>query len=942
MRPATSQPLAVGYNIPTVVDDPRTLRDPLPADTGIRTATTPAAATLRTPGAELATAGVSGTEDTQITPSASRHVSPLVAPQQDVPAAIVDPVRYVIRKELARGGMGRISIADDRVLGRSVAIKEMLGDSPDHVARFQRELTLTARLQHPGIVSVHDGGVWPDGKLVYIMRLVSGEPLELRIGRSRTIEERMALVPNVIAAVDALAYAHSQGIIHRDLKPANILLGDFGETVVIDWGLAKDLRALGAEPGGAGYSGPPAISGSGADTVEGDVIGTPAYMPPEQARGGGNVDERADVYALGAVLYHVLAGSAPYPGRSFEALTAVLAGPPTPLGERAAGIPHDLLAIVERAMATDPDARYRSAAELGVELKRFQNGQLVAAHRYTAWQLARRWIRRRRAPVAVGLIAIAALGVGGILSVRRIVAEEERVSAALALAEHHHTEAVQRGADAERLLDFMIFQLHDKLQPLGRLELLAGLAQTMQTYYRDHDASSPEDQRRRARARSNLGNVLQAKGDAPGALREHEAALDTLTALAARAPLDRTLQFDLANSLIAVSKQRMTVGKGLEALDAAMRAAELAERLRTTAPDRGAASRLVVAARVEVGHRQEERGEIGASIATYRSALEVASALAASSGVEDDAALVSLCRENIGDQLMAQGNVTAALVEYRTALAIDTAAAARHPDDTNLENRLVLGYVKVGDALRAHEEHDAAVAIYRQAQSVARTLSARDPENTSWLRQLSVTHVRLGAELSAPATAKQALAEFEAAREVRLQLATRDPANAEWQRDLMVAHTKVAMLHEGLDQLATAKEDYERARSIAETLAARTGDPATAQRDLVTVYGGLGRVLDALGEKDAALRWLRAGLTTSQRVVAQPSDVKPDDYWGLVQIQEMLGDALVHQRDRAGAGAIYMEALTIAKQRLVEDASNPWKDAIERLEAALAVAAKRK
>ncbi|CAN5377506.1 hypothetical protein BH11MYX1_BH11MYX1_47290 [soil metagenome] len=233
--------------------------------------------------------------------------------------------RYVVVRELARGGMGKVSVAEDTLLGRIVALKELLVPSPAVEARFQRELALTARLQHPAIVSIHDAGTWPNGEPFYVMRLVTGDSLEKLISDEPSAIARIGLLPYAIAMVDALAYAHSHRIIHRDLKPANVLVGDFGETVVIDWGLAKDL-ASDAEPSG--------------------VAGTPAYMAPEQARGD-TVDERTDVYALGAVLYHVLAGEPPYTGKTAdEILAAVAAGPPIPLSARTRGLPPDLTTIV--------------------------------------------------------------------------------------------------------------------------------------------------------------------------------------------------------------------------------------------------------------------------------------------------------------------------------------------------------------------------------------------------------------------------------------------------------------------------------------------------------------------------------------------------------------------------------------------------------------------
>ena len=150
----------------------------------------------------------------------------------------VDPEHYLIGPELARGGMGRIHAARDRRLGRDVVIKELLVESEELAKRFEREARITARLQHPSIVSVHEAGRWPNGKPFYAMKLVTGRSLWDAIKQT---EQRISLLPNVLAVADAMAYAHAQRVIHRDLKPNNIILGEFGETIVIDWGIAKSL-----------------------------------------------------------------------------------------------------------------------------------------------------------------------------------------------------------------------------------------------------------------------------------------------------------------------------------------------------------------------------------------------------------------------------------------------------------------------------------------------------------------------------------------------------------------------------------------------------------------------------------------------------------------------------------------------------------------------------
>ena len=330
---------------------------------------------------------------------------------------------YLVEGEIARGGMGRVLAARDRRLGRPVALKELLSSSPELARRFEREALMTARLQHPSIVNVHEAGRWPSGEPFYAMKRVVGRPLDTVVRDAGSLDERLALLPKVLAVAEALAYAHEQGVIHRDLKPANVLVGAFGETVVVDWGLAKDILREGTFDEGEGKA-PVELAPDGL-TMVGSVLGTPAYMAPEQARGE-QVDEQADVYALGAILYTVLAGRPPYVGPSSTAvLQDVLKGPPPPLEVQQPGLQEDLLALVRKAMAAQREDRYRTAREFAEDLRRFQTGQLVGAHRYSTRQLVRRWIVKHRAAVSVATAAALALAVLGTLAVRRIQTERD-------------------------------------------------------------------------------------------------------------------------------------------------------------------------------------------------------------------------------------------------------------------------------------------------------------------------------------------------------------------------------------------------------------------------------------------------------------------------------------------------------------------------------------
>ena len=345
---------------------------------------------------------------------------------------------YARGEEVAAGGIGRVVRARDGRLDRPVAIKELLRRDAGQELRFVREALLTARLQHPAIVPIYEAGRWPDGEPFYAMKLVSGRSLAERIAERATLAERLALLPHVLAAAQAVAYAHSRRILHRDLKPANVLVGEFGETVVIDWGLAKDLG--GEEPEAPG----PSLAGAGL-TLQGAVMGTPWYMPPEQAAGAA-LDERADVYALGAMLFHLLAARPPYDEAPWERLLAtIVERPPRPIEALAPQVSDELAAIVHKAMARDPAARYRDARALAEDLERFQAGQIVAAHTYSARQLlARTWRRNRAAiSVAAGALVLVAL----VTAAAFVKTDRQRQ-----IAEDKEREAVEasRSADAAR------------------------------------------------------------------------------------------------------------------------------------------------------------------------------------------------------------------------------------------------------------------------------------------------------------------------------------------------------------------------------------------------------------------------------------------------------------------------------------------------------------
>jgi len=348
----------------------------------------------------------------------------------------------------AHGGMGEVVEVWDAKLRRTLAMKLLACESGEAAAsdstrlrrmgRFLQEARVTGRLDHPGVVPVHDLGLDGEGRLFFTMPLVQGRTFTEVIGLVRAGEEGWTLARAlgvVVQVCEATAYAHSKGVIHRDLKPSNVMVGLFGQTYVMDWGLAR-VTGLAAEEGGRPRE--PAAeprqqeptgddsSDSPFTTLDGTVLGTPAYMAPEQAWGrAGEIGPRSDVYSVGAILYHLLTGRVPYCGTvgedsAWKVLRRVRAGPPRPIERPEGDVPAELVAICNKAMAREPARRYAGPMEMAADLRAFLEGRVVRAHETGAAAELRKWVKRNRGTAAalLGAALVAVAGFSGVLLVQ--------------------------------------------------------------------------------------------------------------------------------------------------------------------------------------------------------------------------------------------------------------------------------------------------------------------------------------------------------------------------------------------------------------------------------------------------------------------------------------------------------------------------------------------
>jgi serine/threonine-protein kinase len=795
-------------------------------------------------------------------------------------AATSDGQRFRILRPHAHGGLGAVFVALDAELNREVALKHILdehADDPVSRQRFLVEAEITGGLEHPGIVPVYGLGSYGDGRPYYAMRFIKGDSLKEAIAsfhadeslktdpgrRSLALRKLLRRFTDICNAID---YAHSRGVLHRDLKPGNIIVGKHGETLVVDWGLAKATGR--SDPSASERTLVPSSASGSAETLPGSALGTPAYMSPEQACGAlDRLGPRSDVYSLGATLYCLLAGRAPVEGGEIgEQLRRVRRGDFTRPRLLDRSIDPALEAVCLKAMATEPEGCYSSCCALAEDIERWMADEPVSAWREPWTRNLLRWLTRHRTSVTgAAAAALAALvGLGAVAAVQmRANAELTRSKAAVQARYDLAVEAIKTfhtGVSEDFLLKQDQFrELRDPLLKsaadfYGKL----GALLCKET----HVAS------RQALVRSNfeLAQLTGMIGRKEEALKAHRAVLAAREALAAQAGAGMVATVDVGRSLSAIAGLLGETGKADEALATYRRSESLLKDLARA--DLSARAVLAVC-RSRLGWLLANTGNTAEALAALRQARADQEAAVAAAGAPGAARReLADTVAKIGGVLSDTGDQPGAEVEYRAGMSIYQTLADDNPTVTGYRDGLAANHHSLGMLLFQMGRPEKAEAEYREALEILRRLAEDYPTVTEIRTNLAASYNSLGILLMQTGRPAEGEAEHHRAQTVWQKLADDHPSVTEFRSRLAGSHHNLAMALEGTGKPMTELEaEYRLAIAISRKVTEENPTVTMPRVFLANHHYHLGMTLFLMGKPSEAEAELRQALAILLKLV---------------------------------------------------------------------------
>jgi serine/threonine-protein kinase len=733
--------------------------------------------------------------------------------------------RFTILRLYQQGGLGRLMIAKDEELNREIALKEILpafADSEENRRRFIREAEITGALEHPGIVPVYSLGEFPDGRPYYAMRLIRGVDLRTAIedfhrrpaSRAEKRLEFLQLLARFVTVCQAVDYAHNRGVIHRDLKPGNIMLGDFGETLVVDWGLAKTLDG---RPSPEDFQVPavtPSDRAQSDRTQAGRIVGTTRYMSPEQA--AGRVDDltaACDIYGLGATFYHLLAGRPPFEGDEDDIVFRVQQGRFAPPREYKRDVPKPLEAICLKAMARKPENRYGTARQMALDIQRYLADERVMAYREPWVSQAWRWTRHHRALVtsvaAVTAVTLAGLSVGaGVLKVQRDRAERNFERAQEAVRNYYVR------VSEETLLN------QPGMQPLRDALLRQAL-----DYYQQFLEERSEDaslRREVALAEFYVGRISETVDTPAKALPHFEQAARLQRALVGRAPTHElnALKAELAQTLNAWGRALQNLQKLEEAHQRYEQAAEIREELATANPNDAEFARALASSKMNLGLLDLMSGKPTDALPL----LEQAQGLRLAHVGANDATAPKLQRDlgmgyyNLAQAQLATGEIKEAKSSLLGAVGVFGKLVEQTPSDFDNRRRLAICHRMLGDAEAADEKVEDAIASYRRASEALTEMTRQNPDVPEYAADLAGVRMNMAQQLEVTGESGEALAELSSAAEELRKLADKGIAVPRYRSDLGVALRAAGELLASLGRREEARTRLQESRTVLQEL----------------------------------------------------------------------------------------------------------------------------
>jgi eukaryotic-like serine/threonine-protein kinase len=838
------------------------------------------------------------------------------------------PPRFTILRPHAKGGLGEVFVAYDEELNREVALKEIQlreDRNPDNRHRFIMEAEITGQLEHPGIVPVYGLGRYSDGRPYYAMRFIEGEDLREatksfheRDNENPDLTERRVafreLLRRFVDVCNAIAFAHSKGVLHRDLKPENVMLGKYGETLVVDWGLAKAMgKSESVTPSDVSVIQPQSGS-SVTPTQMGSAVGTPAYMSPEQA--AGRLDQlgpASDIYSLGATLYTLLTGKKSVEGDLVDVLRKVQRGEIVPPRQVNPSTPEPLDAICRKAMSLKPEDRYASALDLARDVELWLSDEPVSAWREPARVRAGRWVRKHRTLVATALATLL-VAVVGLLAVAAVQTKSGRELAAKNRELENSNARLADARDrAERRVDLAVGAIENfrtavdgNLEVKNRPEneglrktLLQGPLAFYQKLRDDLSANAdagPEARAKLADAYYNLATIDRQIGSQTDALQAYDDAVALLEPLLqAPAPAKTTeLRTKLATALHDRGQlQSDSKDLAAKAVDSLRRARELWEADLREHPD-DVSLRVSLSGTLDgLAALESRKGDVDAALATLRQSIDVLE-----EGHRRDPnnlrANVRLAHEHARMSSIlrvSRSRLPESLVSAQAALKIAEPLARANPKDFGCQTELFDDYAKLAHIYVDQGAADKALELYGKRLKIVEEMSVARPTHNGLKENRIDAIVDVATTQSDMGRNAEALASLKQARDLATILVRDNPTNTRFKDALSRTCSQMASALYGLGRVADSLGAIEAGATVLEEMSRVEPDNLNTLRDLAGARYNCGLLNATLGREAASVAAYQQSLVLRERL----AHAHPDDPRFALDVATTLGNIAVRQ-----------------------------------------------